>query len=287
VKIRRALCFVALWVGLAMLFNLGIYLLSPYVSPESDNRQLALEFLGGYVTELSLSLDNLFVFLMVFTAFNVPSKHQRRALNYGIAGAMVLRLAFILLGTELVSQFRWLLYVFGGVLIISGVMMLLKGEKEKDYKQSRVLTFFSKALPFTGRLEGEKFIVKRNGRRYATLLLAVLVIIETSDIIFAVDSIPAILSFTLNRFIIYTSNIFAILGLRSFYFVLERLSQMFRFVKYGVAIILMFTGVKLCGEMFELKIPIVPSICVIVGVLFVSILASMLVKEKGPSEGNA
>lgn len=286
-KIKRALGFVVLWVCLAMLFNLGVYLISPLVSPGIDNRRLAMEFLGGYVIELSLSLDNLFVFLMVFTAFSVPAKHQRRALNYGIAGAMVLRLTFILLGSALVSRFEWLLYIFGGILIVSGMMMLFKDEKEKDYKHSTVITLFSRLLPFTGELAGEKFIVKRNGKRFATLLLAVLVIIETSDIIFAVDSIPAIFSFTKNPFVMYTSNIFAILGLRSFYFVLERLSQLFRYVKYGVAIILIFTGVKLSILILHVEIPIMLSIGVIAGILFASILASVMIREKAAPENPA
>lgn len=278
-KIKKALAWVAFWVALALMFNLAIYLLIPYIEHGANRGEKALEFFGGYVIELSLSLDNLFVFLLIFSSFNIPAKNQRRVLNYGIAGAVVLRLAFILLGSALVSRFEWLLYVFGGVLVISGVSMLLRGDKEKDYKQSRIMGNFGKVIPFTGTLEGDKFIVRRNGRRAATLLLAVLVIIETSDIIFAVDSIPAIFSITLDPFIVFTSNIFAILGLRSLYFVIERLTQMFRFMKYGVALILLFTGAKLIFHIEDIML----SIGVIAVILLVSMFLSILIKEKKPA----
>lgn len=278
--IKKAFKWVAFWVCLAMLFNLGVYLLLPLVEKGADGVQKALEFLGGYVLEFSLSLDNMFVFLMIFTSFGVPSRLQRRALNFGIAGAVVLRFAFIMLGSALVSQFEWILYVFGAILILSGVQVMVKGEEEKDYQQSKVLKYIDKVIPFTGKLEGEKFIVKRDGRRHATLLLAILVIIETSDILFAVDSIPAIFSVTTDTFVIYTSNIFAILGLRSLYFVIERLSKMFRFVKYGVSLILIFTGVKLMILIFHVEIPILLSIGVIALILLASILASIWIKDK-------
>jgi tellurite resistance protein TerC len=275
-KLKKALAWVAFWIGIAMLFNLAIYLFLPVFVKGADRGQKALEFFGGYVIELSLSLDNLFVFLVIFSSFNVPSRYQRRVLNYGIAGAVVLRLSFILLGSALVSRFEWLLYAFGALLILSGAGMLLRGEKEKDYKQSKVLSHIDKVIPFTGTLEGERFFVKRSGRSYATLLLAILVIIETSDIIFAVDSIPAIFSITLDPFIVFTSNIFAILGLRSLYFVLERLSQMFRYMKVGVALILLFTGLKLILHIED----IILSIGIIGVILLASIFASVLIKDK-------
>lgn len=293
VRIRKALAWVAFWAGLALLFNLAVYLLIPYFEPGADRGEKALQFFGGYIIELSLSVDNLFVFLMIFSSFNVPPNHQRRVLNYGIAGAVILRLAFILLGSALVSRFEWVLYIFGGLLIISGATMFFKGEEEKDFKQSRVMSVFDRSIPYTGRLEGEKFIVRRNGRRYATLLLAVLVLIEFSDLIFNIDSIPAIFSFTKDPFIIFTSNVFAIVGLRSFYFVLERLSQMFRYVKYGVALILVFTGLKLY---FPLLMPVIGiqesepvaeilfSIGVIVVILLGSVFASVIIRRKKPPE---
>jgi tellurite resistance protein TerC len=283
VKIKKALKWVAFWAGLAFLFNLGIYLLCPVFAKDVDRTQKALEFLGGYVIEFSLSLDNLFLFLVIFSSFHIPPQYQRRVLNYGIAGAVVLRLTFILLGSALVSRFEWLLYVFGCILIISGAMLLMKGETEKDYKQSKILSVFGKVFPFTGKMEGDRFFVRKNGKWYATLLLAILVIIELSDIIFAVDSIPAIFSITLDPFIVFSSNIFAILGLRSLYFVLEKLSSMFRYVKVGVAFILLFTGVKL---LFHIE-SILLSIGIIALILLVSILVSIVAEGKSPSQKRA
>lgn len=274
-KVKKALAWVAFWVCMALLFNLGIYLFMP-VAKGADRGQNALQFFGGYIIELTLSVDNLFVFLAIFSSFNVPAKYQRRVLNYGIAGAVILRLAFILLGVTIVSQWEGILYVFGGILIISGVLMLLKGEKEKDYKNSRIMSNMGKVIPFTGTLEQEKFFVKRNGKTFATLLFAILLIVETSDIIFAVDSIPAIFSVTQNWFIIFTSNMFAILGLRSLYFVLEKLSSMFRFMKYGVACVLLFTGIKLIVRIDD----IILSIGIIAVILLASIFASILIKQK-------
>jgi tellurite resistance protein TerC len=283
--IKKALKWVAFWVSLALLFNLCLYFVLPLIEKGVDGGQKALEFLGGYVLEFSLSLDNMFVFLLIFTSFNVPARLQRRALNYGIAGAVILRFAFIMLGAALVSRFEWILYIFGGVLIISGAMMFFKEEKEKDYKQSRLLSHIDRVIPFTGKLEGEKFFVRRDGRLYATLLFAVLLIIETSDIIFAVDSIPAIFSVVpaSEKFIIYSSNIFAILGLRSLYFVIEKLTEMFRLVKYGVAFILIFTGVKLAILIFHVEIPILLSIGIIASILLVSIVASTVFKDRAHS----
>jgi tellurite resistance protein TerC len=214
-SIRKALAWVSFWACLALLFNLGIFLLNPGFINEPSASEKAIKFFGGYIIELSLSVDNLFVFLMIFNSFNVPPRHQRRALNYGIIGAVVLRLVFILLGAELVDQFKWLLVVFGAMLVVSGVMMALKGEKEKDYKNSRILAHIDKVIPYTGKLEGEKFFVRRNGKLYATLLFAVVLLIETADLIFNIDSIPAIISITQDRFLMFSSNVFAILGLRS------------------------------------------------------------------------
>lgn len=280
--IRKALKWVGFWVGLAMLFNLGIFLLAPCVLPGADRGRMAMEFFGGYILEFSLSMDNMFVFLAIFTSFSVPARLQRRALNYGVAGAAVLRLVFILAASEL-SRFGLVLYIFGGVLILSGAMVLFKGEKAKDYQNCRVLKVVNKALPFTGTLEQEKFFVRRNGRLCATLLFAVLLIIETSDIVFAIDSIPAIVSITKDRFIMYTSNIFAILGLRSLYFVIEKLSETFRYIKYGVGFILIFTGVKLAAAHF-VDIPIPVSVGVIAGILLVSIMLSAFIGEKKVAE---
>lgn len=266
--IRKAMIWVLFWVCLALLFNVGVFFIM--------GKQSAIEFFGGYLIELSLSVDNLFLFLVIFTSFGVPAQYQRRALNFGIAGAIIMRFLFIFLGSALVHRFEWVLYIFGAILIFSGAKMLLANDKEKDYKDSRLLKGFAKVFPFTGTLEGEKFFVRRNGKLYATLLLAILVLVEFSDILFAIDSIPAIFSITTNVLIVYTSNIFAILGLRSLYFALERLCRVFAYMKYGVSVVLIFTGVKLAILFFHVEIPILLSVGIIAGILGISVLASML-----------
>ena len=259
------------WAMLAILFNIGVLIFM--------GSQHALEFLGGYIIELSLSVDNLFLFLLIFGSFGIKSEYQKRVLDYGIFGAIVLRLIFILLGITIVNKFHWILYVFGILLIISGIKMLLKDEPHKDFKKSIVFRALNKIIPVTEKLEGEKFFIKKNKILYATPLFAILLIIESSDIIFAIDSIPAIFSITTNPLIVYTSNIFAILGLRSLYFLLEELQSKFRYVKYGVALILVFTGVKLGILFFNIEISIVISLMIIVFLLFLSVLASIFIKE--------
>ncbi len=284
-KLKRALFWVAFWAALSLLFNVVVFLWK--------GQQAAVEYLGGYVIELTLSLDNLFLFLVIFTAFRLPAEQQRRVLNYGVAGAVVLRLLFVLLGSALVTRVHWLLYVFGGILLVSGISMLVKGEKEPDYVNHPVLRLFGRVFPFTGTLEGDRFFVRRDGKRYATLLFAILVLVEASDILFAIDSIPAIFSITTDTFIVFTSNIFAILGLRSLYFVLEKLTELFRYVKVGVSLILMFTGVKLLLTMVHVEIPILLSIGVIAAILVGSIVVSAILKpskepsERGSLPGNA
>lgn len=264
---KKVLMRVLFWFGLAAVFNVGIYI---YNGPEK-----ALEFLGGYIIEQSLSLDNLFLFLIIFSGFGIGATYQKRVLTYGIAGAIILRLIFIVLGVAVVQKFHWLLYVFGIILIFTGLKILIKKEKEKDYKNSPILKFFGRFIPFTENLEGEKFFVRMNKKLYATPLFAILLLVEGSDIIFAIDSIPAIFSITTDTFIVYTSNVFAILGLRNLYFLLERVNEAFRFVKKGVALILTFTGIKLSILFFHIEIPILLSIGIIIGILLLSILASV------------
>jgi tellurite resistance protein TerC len=286
--VRKALRWLGFWMALALLFCAGIYLfphIFPNVFPNMDGHKKALEFIGGYVIELSLSMDNLFLFLMIFGAFGIPPKYQRRVLNYGIIGAVILRLIFIVLGVTVVNMFHWILYVFGVILIISGIKMFFDKEEEKDFSESKLLKVLGKMIPISDHLEDEKFFTRRNHILYATPLLAILVLIEGSDIVFAIDSIPAIFSITTDPFIVYTSNIFAILGLRSFYFILERLHRAFRFVKYGVAVILMFTGAKLGLLFFKIEIPLVTSLLAIFGILAISVLASLIFKEDMPTEG--
>jgi tellurite resistance protein TerC len=273
---KRALTMVGFWVGTALLFNAGVLY---FKGPDK-----AMEFLGGYIIEQSLSIDNLFLFLLVFSNFGIESKYQKRVLTYGIAGAVVLRLIFIVLGVTIVNTFHWILYIFGVILIISGAKMFFNDDEAKDFKDSKLIKVLNKFIPVSDKLEGEKFFVRKNNKLYATPLFAVLFVIEGSDILFAIDSIPAVFSISTDRFIVYFSNIFAILGLRNMYFLLEKLHKAFRFVKYGVAVILTFTGVKLSILFFNLEIPLVISLLTIFGILVISILLSLMIKEK-PSEG--
>lgn len=269
---KRALKFVLLWFSLAILFNVGVYFF--------EGSTKALEFLGGYMIELSLSVDNLFLFLILFSSFGVRPEYQRRVLNYGIFGAIVLRLLFILLGIKVVNSIHWILYVFGIILIISGIKMMFGHEKETDFKESKVLKVLGKIMPVTDKMHEEKFFIKENMKLFATPLFAILILIESSDILFAIDSIPAIFSITTDPFIVYTSNIFAILGLRSLYFVLSALQEKFKYVKYGVALILMFTGVKLSILFFHMEISIVASLVTIASILAGSIIVSLMVSKK-------
>ncbi|MHB8064521.1 MAG: TerC/Alx family metal homeostasis membrane protein [Ruminiclostridium sp.] len=269
---KKALKFVLFWMGLAILFNIGILYF--------EGSTKALEFLGGYMIELSLSVDNLFLFLILFSSFGVKTEYQRRVLNYGIFGAIVLRLVFILLGIKVVNSIGWILYVFGVILIISGFKMMFGHDKEKNHKDSKVLKLLSKFIPVTDTMHEEKFFIRQNKKLFATPLFAILILIEFSDILFAIDSIPAIFSITTDAFIVYTSNIFAILGLRSLYFVLSALQDKFKYVKYGVACILMFTGVKLGILFFDLHIPIIASLITIFSILIGSVIVSLLVSKK-------
>ncbi|MEF9952071.1 MAG: TerC/Alx family metal homeostasis membrane protein [Clostridium sp.] len=277
---KKAIKWVVFWISLSLLFNVGIYF--------TMGAEKALEYFGGYIIEESLSLDNLFLFLIIFQSFNVPPAYQRRVLNYGIAGAIILRLIFVVLGVSIVNQFSWILYVFGFILIFSGIKMLSDKEGEKkDYSNSFLIRLLSKFIPITKNLEGEKFFVRKNNILHATPLFAILFLIEGSDVIFAIDSIPAIFSITTDPFIVYTSNIFAILGLRSLYFVLVNVSENFKYVKHGVALILTFTGIKLSALMFGIHIPIVVSLMVIFSLLVGSILLSYIVGKKDKSEKKA
>ncbi|EMS69559.1 TerC/Alx family metal homeostasis membrane protein [Ruminiclostridium cellobioparum] len=268
---KRAIKFVLLWIGLAILFNAGVYVI--------EGQHKALEFLGGYMIELSLSVDNLFLFLILFTSFGIKPQYQRRVLNYGILGAIVLRLIFILLGITIINKIHWILYVFGIILIISGAKMMLSKDEAGDHKDSKVLKLLGKVLPVTDTMHEEKFFVKVNHVLHATPLFAILVLIEFSDILFAIDSIPAIFSISRDPFIVYTSNIFAILGLRSLYFVLAAMQEKFKYVKYGVALILMFTGVKLGIMFWHKEIPIIYSLLTIFTILLGSVIVSILINK--------
>jgi tellurite resistance protein TerC len=251
---------------------MGIYFLM--------GREKALEFLGGYVLEQSLSIDNLFMFLMLFTSYGIRPQQQRRVLSYGIMGAVVLRLAFILLGVAVVNLFHWVLYIFGLVLIISGMGIVFREDTHSGFRDKKILKALGKVIPLTERLYGERFFVRKGRTLYATPLFALIILIELTDIVFAIDSIPAIFSITTDVFIVFSSNIFAILGLRSLYFVLGSLQERFRYVKYGVAMILTFTGLKLLIMVFDIEIPVVASLGIIASILLVSIFLSLAISDK-------
>lgn len=268
---RKTMLRVLFWILLALCFNTGIYFFM--------GREKALEFLGGYVLEQSLSIDNLFMFLLVFTSYGIKQHQQRRVLNYGIIGAVLLRFVFILFGVAVVSLFHWVLYIFGIVLIISGMGIIFKDGADTDFKNKKILKVLGKVMPITDRLHGERFFVRKGRTLYATPLFAIIILIESTDIIFAIDSIPAIFSITTDVFIVFTSNIFAILGLRSLYFALGSLQEKFGYVKYGVAMILTFTGLKLIIMIFDINIPVPASLGIIASILLVSILLSLAKKE--------
>ena len=263
---RKALKWVMIWGALSLGLNAFIYF--------TQGKRAALAYLGAYFLEQSLSMDNLFVFIMVFSSFSIPPAYQRRVLNYGIIGAMILRFLFVLLGLHYIKRFYWLLYLFGLILILSGLNVMLGKEKEGGIKDSLLIRFFSKLLPMTPTLHGERLFVREKGHLLATPLFVILLLIESSDILFAMDSIPAIFSITMDPFIVYTSNLFAILGLRSLYFLLGNLKERFKYVKYGIGLVLVFTGIKLAALYFKIVIPMELSILTIFAIMAVSILAS-------------
>jgi TerC family integral membrane protein len=245
VNFKEAAAWSVVWFGLAMLFNLGLwwYLKGSYGSEIADTK--ALEFLTGYLIEKSLAVDNIFVFLMIFSFFAVPAEYQRRVLIYGVIGAIVMRAIMILAGAWLVQEFHWILYLFGAFLVITGIKMLIFAESEPDLGKNPLLNWIKGHMRLTPDYRGEKFWVIENGVRVFTPLFLVLIMIELSDLVFAVDSIPAIFAITTDPFIVFTSNIFAILGLRAMYFMLAGMADRFHLLKYGLALVLVFVGVKM------------------------------------------
>jgi len=270
VSLREAFSWSVVWISLALIFNVGIYYLW--------GSEKAMEFLAGYLIEKSLSVDNIFVFIMVFSYFSVPAMYQHRVLFWGILGALIMRAIFIAAGAALLSAFHWIIYVFGGFLIITGIKMFFAGEEKIEPEKNPAVRLLRRWMPITNKFDGQRFFVRIDGRLWATPLFVVLLVIETTDVIFAVDSIPAIFAITLDPFIVYTSNIFAILGLRALYFLLAGILEMFRYLKVGLAFVLCFVGVKMMLVDFY-KIPIGVSLGVVAGILAISILAS-LVKPK-------
>ena len=266
IKFREAVGWSVMWVVLAGLFAVLVYFW--------HGRTPTLEFVTGYVIELSLSIDNLFVFLLIFRYFRVPAQYQHRVLFWGILGALVMRAIFILAGVKLIQRFEWITYLFGALLVYSGLKLLRQGEQEIHPDANPVLRLFRRWVPVTQDYEGGNFFVRR-GSLYATPLMVVLVLVETTDLLFAVDSIPAILAITLNSFIVYTSNVFAILGLRSMYFALAGLMDKFEYLHYGLSLVLIFIGGKMLLTHYY-KVPTHWALAVVASVLLLSVLASVV-----------
>lgn len=267
VRLKEALGWSVVWICLALLFNLLIYF---WLGQET-----ALQFLAGYIIEKSLSVDNLFVFLLIFSYFSVPSIYQHKILFWGILGALVMRAIFIAAGITLIEKFHWMIYLFGGFLIITGIKMAFQKDKELHPEANPVLRLFRRFVPVTSEYHESRFWVIKEGKRWATPLFVVLLLVETTDVIFAVDSIPAILAVTRDPFIVYTSNVFAILGLRALYFALAGIMQLFHYLHYGLSLILVFVGTKmLISDLY--KVPIGIALAVIAGILLISVVASIL-----------
>ncbi len=272
---REASIWSVVWIALALLFNLGVYL---WMGP-----QRGLEFLTGYLIEYSLSVDNIFVFVLIFSAFAVPSQYQHRVLFWGVLGALVLRGILIFVGAALIERFHWVLYIFGAFLIFAGLRMFRSEESEVDLENNRILKFVRRFIPVTNTYQGQLFFIYEQGQRMATPLFMVLVLVEFTDLLFALDSIPAIFAVTREPFIVYTSNVFAIMGLRSLYFLLAGVVQKFVYLRYGLAAILTFVGVKILLEDF-LHVSNVVSLLVIATTLAVSIIASLTFGQKHVKE---
>lgn len=278
IKVRHALVWSAIWIGVALAFNLVLYFWR--------GSELALQFLAGYLIERSLSVDNIFVFLLIFAYFKVPNALQYKVLFWGIIGALIMRALLIAAGVTLIERFHWMVYVFGAFLIFTGIKMARQRGKEIHPEKNPVLRLFRRLMPVTERYEGAAFFVRRAGRYVATPLFIVLLVVETTDVVFALDSIPAILAVTVDPFIVYTSNVFAILGLRALYFAVAGLMQMFRYLDYGLSAVLVFVGAKmLLADLY--KIPTEVALGVVAAILAISILASVAVRRRQEAPADA
>ncbi|HEY9222180.1 MAG TPA: TerC family protein [Lutibacter sp.] len=271
VKIKEALIWSFVWISMAMVFNYGIYVFMGEIK--------AMEFLTGYVIEKSLSIDNLFVFIMIFSYFNVDKKYQHKVLFWGILGALIMRSIFIFAGVALINKFHWIIYIFGAFLIFTGVKMLFQKDEKMDPNKNPLVRLFKRFFPVSETMHGDRFFVKINAKTVATPLFIVLLLVEFTDLIFAVDSIPAIIAISSDPFIIFTSNVFAILGLRALYFALAGITQYFHYIKYGLSAILVFVGLKMLMVDFY-KIPVMISLFTILGILVISVVASLLFPKK-------
>ncbi len=276
VSFRQALTWSAIWVSLAMAFNVGIYVFL--------GKTKALEFFTGYIIEKSLSVDNLFVFIMIFGYFKIRGGHQTRILKWGIIGALVLRALFIFTGIGLLTTFHWMFYLFGALLLFTAWKMAFSGEEEVHPDKNLLVRLARKLFPFTKRVRGDWFFTYRKGLLVASPLFLALVMIESSDVLFAIDSIPAIFAVTLDPFIVFTSNIFAVMGLRALYFLLASIMGMFVYLKFGISSILAFVGGKMIATAMGYQIPIQISLLVIFSCLTLAVVASLLAGRKRPEE---
>jgi len=281
VSVKEAAIWSLIWVSLALLFNAGLwwYLKGNIESNIADRK--ALEFLTGYLLEKSLSIDNIFIFLLIFSSFQIPAKYQRRVLIYGVLGAIVLRAIMIIAGAWVIREFSWVLYIFGVFLVITGVRMLFMTEQEPNINKHPVLKFARRNLRIIEGDHGEKFLVIKNGLRYFTPLFLVLILIEVTDLVFAMDSIPAIFAITTDPFIVFTSNIFAIMGLRALYFLLADVADRFHLLKYGLAMVLSFIGIKMLIAPWY-HIPVQVSLSIVAMLIATSIVSSLIVTRKPP-----
>jgi tellurite resistance protein TerC len=280
VSVKEAAAWSLVWVSLALAFNAGLWwYLQGAVGPEVADRK-ALEFFTGYLIEKSLSVDNVFVFLLIFSSFHVAAEYQRRVLIYGVLGAIVLRAVMILAGAWVVREFSWVLYLFGAFLVVTGIRMLVMAEKEPALEKNPVLKFARRHLRISEGQHGEKFSVVKDGVRYFTPLFLVLLLIEASDVVFAVDSIPAIFAITTDPFIVFTSNIFAIMGLRALYFLMADVADRFHLLKYGLAMVLTFIGAKMLIAPWY-HVPVAASLAIVAVLIGASVIASLIATRPG------
>jgi tellurite resistance protein TerC len=276
VSVKEAAIWSVVWISLSMVFNVGLYFFWHNLSPSSSlsDSEAALAFFTGYLIEKSLSVDNIFVFVLLFGYFAVPPLYQHRVLFWGILGALLMRGVLIAVGANLIERFHWIIYIFGAFLIFTGIRMALHREQEIHPDKNPLVRLFRKMMPVTENYEDDKFFVRRAGKLMATPLFLVLLIVESTDLIFAVDSIPAIFAVTTDPFLVYTSNVFAILGLRSLYFVLAGVMDKFYYLKIGLSVILTFVGIKMVIVDIW-KIPVALSLSIIITILGVAVAASL------------
>jgi tellurite resistance protein TerC len=280
---KEALSWSIVWISLALLFNAGIYFYWDRIMPGSSytNKDAALAFFTGYLIEKSLSVDNIFVFILIFSFFAVPAAYQHHVLFWGILGALLMRGALILVGAALLHEFHWIIYIFGGFLIFTGIRMALHRDEEVHPENNPLVKLVKRVMPVTENYEGDKFFIRRAGKWIATPLFLVLLVVESTDLIFAVDSIPAIFAVTDHPFIVYTSNVFAILGLRALYFLLANVMDKFQYLKLGLAAVLSFVGVKMV-LVDVYKMPVGLSLGIIASILAISIIASLWKSRSSP-----